>query len=189
MLSIERRHMLSLALAAIPAGALAQTPTPPPLPSPGLVPAAADREGRAARSIGLSSTAYKVLTRDTGGAMFVMEQTNRKKGGPPRHVHHNEDELFFVLEGDYDVEVGGKRVSLHAGDCILGPRGIPHGWAHVGDTVGRLLISFAPAGKMEAFFAASEKMREPGKYVAGTADGDTLMREFGMEHTGPSLIV
>jgi quercetin dioxygenase-like cupin family protein len=189
MPSIERRHMLSLALAAIPAGALAQTLAPAPLPPPGLVPADADREGRGARSIGVSSTAYKVLTRDTGGAMFVMEQTNRKKGGPPRHLHHNEDELFFVLEGDYDVEVGGNRVSLHAGDCILGPRGIPHGWAYVGNSVGRLLISFAPAGKMEAFFAASEKLRGPGKYAAGTSYGDALMHAFGMEHIGPSLSV
>lgn len=189
MQSIERRHMLSLALAAIPAEALAQITAPAPLPSPGLVPATADREGRTTRTIGVSSTAYKVLTRDTAGAMFVMEQTNRKKGGPPRHLHHNEDELFFVLEGAYDVEVGGNRVSLHAGDCILGPRGIPHGWAYVGDGVGRLLISFAPAGKMEAFFAESERIRGQGKYVAGTAEGDALMHAFGMEHTGPSLSV
>ena len=190
MPEIERRHMLSLALAALPVGALAQTtPTaPPPNPMPGLVPASADREGRS-RAIGLSSTRYKVLTRDTGGALFVMEQTNHKRGGPPRHVHHNEDELFFVLEGEYDVEVGGKRVSLHVGDCMLGPRGIPHGWAYVGNSVGRLLISFAPAGKMEAFFAASEKLRTPGRYAAGTAAGDALMRAFGMEHTGPALEV
>src|SRR5437879_7033404 len=78
-----------------------------------------------------------------------MEQSNRKRGGPPRHLHHNEDELCYALEGEYIVEVGAERFFLKAGDCVLGPRGIPHVWAFVGDSAGRLLISFAPAGKMK----------------------------------------
>ena len=43
-------------------------------------------------TIGLSTTAFKVLTNDTGGGLFVMEHESRNKGGPPRHLHHNEDE-------------------------------------------------------------------------------------------------
>ncbi len=155
---------------------------------PEVVPTGQDRELKT-RSIGISSTTYKVLTKDTAGALFVMEQKNHAKGGPPRHIHHNEDELFFVLEGEYDVEVSGHRVSLKAGDCVLGPKGLPHAWAYVGNSTGRLLISFAPAGKMEAFFAASAARGTPGKYTAGTVSGDALMREFGLEHVGPPLEV
>ena len=153
----HRRSFFQLALAALPLPLLAQTPNTVPTTKTFRVPAGTDREEKK-RSIGLSSTTYKVLTQDTGGALFVLEQANQKKGGPPRHLHHNEDELFYSLEGDYVVEVGSERFHLKTGDCVLGPREIPHAWAFVGGSQGRLLISFAPAGKMEAFFDERENM-------------------------------
>ena len=58
--------------------------------------------------IGVSSTDFKVATGDARGGLFAMEHTNRKKGGVPRHLHHNEDEWFYVIEGDYIAEVGGE---------------------------------------------------------------------------------
>lgn len=145
-----------------------------------------DREGRR-RSIGLSSTTYKVLTSETDGALFVLEQANTRKGGPSRHIHHHEDELFLCLEGQYVVEVGGDRFVLNAGDCVLGPRGIPHAWAFSGNEKGRMLISFAPAGKMEAFFARRETSGiRPGEYASSKADA-ALLAEFGMELVGPPI--
>jgi mannose-6-phosphate isomerase-like protein (cupin superfamily) len=142
-----------------------------------------DREDKK-RSIGLSSTTYKVLTRETVGALFVLEQSNHTKGGPPRHLHHDVDELFYSLEGDYIVEIGAERFHLKAGDCVLGPREIPHAWAFVGDSPGRLLISFAPAGKMEAFFNERENRGiKPGAYT----NDASFMRAFGMELVGPPL--
>jgi len=143
-----------------------------------------DREEKK-RSIGLSSTTYKVLTHDTSGALFVLEQSNQKKGGPPRHLHHDVDELFYSLEGHYVVEVGSERF-LKSGDCVLGPRKIPHAWAFAGDSPGRLLISFAPAGKMEAFFNERESHGiKPGAYTTDAS----FMRAFGMELVGPPLVV
>jgi uncharacterized cupin superfamily protein len=44
-----------------------------------------------------------VLTRDSSGDLFIFEHTNHKKGGPPRHLHHNEDEWFYVIAGEYLV--------------------------------------------------------------------------------------
>ncbi|MDQ2925120.1 MAG: cupin domain-containing protein [Acidobacteriota bacterium] len=150
--------------------------------------AGADREAKK-RVIGVSSTTYKVLTSETGGALFVMEQSNHKKGGPNRHLHHDVDELFFALEGEYVVEVGTERFVLKPGDCVLGPRGIPHAWAFVGDSAGRLLISFAPAGKMEAFFNQREQMGlKPGQY-SSTPAAAAVMHAFGMEYVGPPLVV
>jgi uncharacterized cupin superfamily protein len=68
-------------------------------------------------------------------------------------LHHNEDEWFYAIEGEYIVEVGSERFRLKSGDSILGPREVPHVWAFVGDTPGKMLIvSLAPANKMEAFF-------------------------------------
>lgn len=131
---MRRQSLLALpALALLPAGLRAAASADPvPLAKIG---AEDDREGKR-RSIGLSETTYKVLTSDTGGDMFVMEQLNRQKGGPSRHLHHHEDELFFCLEGQYVVEVGDQRSVLMPGDCVLGPRGIAHAWAFSGTSVG-----------------------------------------------------
>ena len=94
-------------------------------------------------------------------AQMSVEQANSVKGGPPRHLHYDQDELWYVLDGDYVVEIGSERHLLKPGDCILGPRRIPHAWAFVGDTRGRLLIAFTPAGKMQENF---ERNRKPGEY-------------------------
>jgi len=185
MPKIQRRSLLQLALGVLPLRLLAQPTNTVSAPKSVRVPSGTDREGKR-RSIGLSSTTYKVLTQDTAGALFVMEQSNQKKGGPPRHLHHNEDELFFSLEGHYIVEIGSERFHLAPGDCVLGPREIPHAWAFAGGSPGRLLISFAPAGKMEAFFNQREGLGlKPGAYITDGA----LLHAFGMELVGPPLAV
>lgn len=185
MHDIQRRSFLQVALAAFPATVFAQTATSTSVAKPVRVPAGLDREGKK-HAIGLSSTLYKVLTQDTGGALFVLEQSNQKKGGPPRHLHHGVDELFYSLEGEYIVEVGSERFHLKPGDCVLGPREIPHAWAFAGGSPGRLLISFAPAGKMEAFFNERENRGiKPGAYTTDAS----YMRAFGMELIGPPLVV
>ncbi len=185
----HRRSFLELALLALPAGTcLAQAASPSGEAKASLVPAGQDREGKK-HAVGVSSTAYKVLTAETGGAMFVLEQSNHRKGGPNRHIHHGVDELFYVLEGQYLVEVGGELFHLKAGDCVLGPRGVAHAWAFVGESAGRLLLTFCPAGKMEAFFNDREDMGiKPGAYAATASDAEVL-RKFGMEMVGPPLKV
>lgn len=185
MQNIRRRSFLQLALAALPVTVFAQTANTASVAKPVRVPAGLDREGKK-HAIGLSSTTYKVLTQDTNGALFVMEQSNQRKGGPPRHLHHDVDELFYSLEGEYIVEVGSERFHLKPGDCVLGPREIPHAWAFAGGSPGRLLISFAPAGKMEAFF--NERKNRDIKPGAYTTDA-SFMRAFGMELIGPPLVV
>ena len=147
--------------------------------------AGTDRE-RKVRTVGVSSTTYKVLTAETAGAMFVMEQANAKKGGPSRHLHFSQDELFYVMEGEYLVEIGTERFHLKAGDCVLGPRGVPHAWAFIGDAKGRLLLSYSPAGKMEDFFNHREQLGIGKGAYASTKDAEA-MRLYGMELHGPPL--
>jgi mannose-6-phosphate isomerase-like protein (cupin superfamily) len=185
MHDMQRRSFLQVALAAFPVTVFAQTANIAQVAKPFRVPAGLDREGKK-HAIGLSSTTYKVLTQDTGGALFVMEQANQVKGGPPRHLHHDVDELFYSLEGEYIVEVGSERFHLKRGDCVLGPREIPHAWAFAGGPPGKLLISFAPAGKMEAFFNERENRGiKPGAYTTDAS----FMRAFGIELIGPPLVV
>jgi len=126
---------------------------------------------------------FKLATHDTRGGLFVIEHSSLAKGGPPRHLHHEQDEWFYPLEGEYIIEVGDTRHQLKSGDSLLAPREVPHVWAHVGDQPGRLLIAFTPAGQMEAFFRAATKLGSM------PPQNPELFRAHGMEVVGPPLLV
>jgi quercetin dioxygenase-like cupin family protein len=178
---IERRPFLRAAMAAVPLAVLGQSIKTSGPVKVALIHGAEDRFGQH-HTIGVSLTDFKVSSQDSSGALFVMEHTNRKKGGPPRHLHHNEDEWFYAIEGEYIVEVGSERYRLKSGDSILAPRELPHSWAFVGDTAGKMLIAFAPANKMEEFF----RNRPPSGAYRNDAE---LYRAYGMELIGPPIPV
>jgi mannose-6-phosphate isomerase-like protein (cupin superfamily) len=136
------------------------------------------------RNIPNGESSFKVSSKDCRGDFFAMEHHHTKKGGPPRHLHHGEDEWFYVIEGEYIVEVGSVLHHLKQGDCILGPRGVPHAFAFVGVSTGRFLITYAPAGKMEEFFDSRDRMPGGRSTYVNNAE---KMRAFGMELTGPPL--
>jgi len=181
-MTIERRSFLAAAIAASPAALVAQSTKTKASPKAVRVARGEDRLGER-HNIGLSTTVFKVLTKDSEGALFVMEHQSHEKGGPPRHLHHNEDEWFYAIEGYYILEVGSERFHLRAGDSILAPREVPHAWAFAGDTPGRLLIAFAPANKMESFFRENAKHFNGGNY----ANEAEIYRAYGMELVGPPL--
>jgi mannose-6-phosphate isomerase-like protein (cupin superfamily) len=126
----------------------------------------------------------KVSAKDTEGAMSVFEALTSKVDRPVKHFHHNQDEWFYVLEGEYEMHVGDERFRLGPGDSLLAPRKVPHVWACVSEKPGKIMAVFQPAGTMEAFF------RELPKYVARNASPEEfqkLNREHGMEVVGPRL--
>jgi quercetin dioxygenase-like cupin family protein len=104
------------------------------------------------RGVGIGTLTFKVTTADSNGDMLVVEIAHHGKGGPARHVHHNQDEWFHVIEGEYIVEIGGKQFRLGPGDSAFSPRGVTHGWTFVGDGPGRIVFAVSPAGRLEAFF-------------------------------------
>ena len=134
------------------------------------------------RGLGISAITFKVVPRESDG-LLIIENTFRAKGGPARHLHHQQDEWFYALEGEFIIEVGQERMRLLSGDSLLAPREVPHVWAFVGDTQGRMLIAFSPAGKMEAFF------REVTKANAMPPQDPELWRAHGMELIGPPLSI
>lgn len=151
--------------------------TPPAL----YVAAGQDRFGEQ-RGLGISVITFKVVPQDSSG-LLVIENTFREKGGPARHLHFDQDEWFYAVEGEFIVEVGPDRFSLKPGDSLLAPRQVPHVWAYAGDSLGRMLIVFMPAGKMEAFF------REVTRANAMPPQDPQLWRAHGMELLGPPLVV
>src|SRR6266403_1724241 len=110
----------------------------------------------------------------------------RKWAGPPKHFHYEQDEWFYCLAGEYVIEVGNQRFELAPGDSVLGPRRVPHAFAFTGNTMGKLLVGFTPAGKMEEFFRELEKR---GRYFGeGTAaDKERARQYYGIENVGPPL--
>jgi mannose-6-phosphate isomerase-like protein (cupin superfamily) len=108
---------------------------------------------------GLFPLSIKVATRDTGGALFVFEHRDMPKGGPPRHVHHGQDEWFYAIKGDFRFEIGEEAFLLKPGDSLFAPRKVPHAWAHIGNVPGTLLIAMSPAGSFETFIRDTTKLR------------------------------
>jgi quercetin dioxygenase-like cupin family protein len=182
MAKMARRPFLGTVISGFPCALLGQSIN---TSKPARIPPVLNGQDRLTEHhrIGVSSTDFKVITPDASGGVFIMEHTNRKKGGPPRHLHHNEDEWFYVIDGEYIVEIGTERFQIKTGDSILAPREVPHVWAFAGDSTGRMLIAFAPANKMEAFFRDSEKRRKGDEYVNDAQFYPT----YGLELLGPPL--
>jgi len=133
--------------------------------------------------LGISDVFFKVSNEDSHGGLLVVEMTHHKKGGPARHFHYEQDEWFYVVEGEYVFEVGRELIRLKPGDSVFGPRKVPHVWAFVGDQPGRILFIFTPAGQMQAFF------RETGKVDAMPPQDPAFFRAYGMELVGPPLTI
>jgi quercetin dioxygenase-like cupin family protein len=178
---MQRRTFLSSTV-AVPSLLVPEVPAPTN-PAPFVVKAGQSRFGEKTRLMGVSPNDIKVSTRDSGTTLSVLEYTGRGKGGPPLHIHRQQDEMFYVLAGEYLFEVGGERHRLAAGDLIFLPRGVPHTFAQLTDE-GRMLFLLQPAGKMEDYFRAL------GKVTSVTPqEGARLFADHEMEVVGPPLPV
>jgi quercetin dioxygenase-like cupin family protein len=102
--------------------------------------------------------------RQTGGAYAVAEDRSDPGFGPPPHIHANEDESFYVLEGEYLFGNEQGEVRAGPGTFVHAPKGRLHWWRNVGDGPGRHLEIFTPAG-LERMF---EEVGEP--ITAANAD-------------------
>ncbi len=130
--------------------------------------------------------ALKVSSRDTGGELCIYDTIRQAKGGPALHRHHFQDEWFYVLRGEFIVQVGTSTFTLQPGDSAFAPRKIPHAFAKISEAEGQMLVLFQPAGSMEDFFLQMSKL---GKEIPQNQE-DVLKRlweEHGMEVVGPPL--
>jgi quercetin dioxygenase-like cupin family protein len=92
----------------------------------------------------------KIGGAETGHALAQLENFEPQGTAPPMHVHHNEDETFYVVEGELTVLVGDERIDLRAGDFCFAPREIPHAYI-VRSEKARTLVTLSPAGLEELF--------------------------------------
>ena len=118
----------------------------PELPVAGISP---PRDGDEWRILG-----HKYWLRSWSDSCFLFETYDPPGSGIPAHVHPDQDELIYVIEGDVEFELEGRRHRAGAGDIARLPRGIPHGYFNVGETASRMIFAVTPAGKLKELFDA-----------------------------------
>lgn len=129
---------------------------------------------------GLLPLSIKLSGKDTGGELMVFEHRNLNGGGPPKHVHFEQDEFFYVIEGEFDFEVGDKKIRLTKGDTLFAPRKVPHAWAHVpgvnGGSRGTLLTTVSPVLGFEEFILGTTEH----KSLPPMAEIQATFERYGM---------
>jgi quercetin dioxygenase-like cupin family protein len=105
---------------------------------------------------------FKATSAQTGGAFTVIENVSLTGNGPPPHLHENEDESIYVIDGEFEILLGAKTMRAEPGAFVFVPKRTVHRFRCIGDSPGKVLIHFIPGG-IEGFF------REAG--VPATNDG------------------
>jgi quercetin dioxygenase-like cupin family protein len=95
---------------------------------------------------------FKATGAETAGAITVFESVIAPGDGPPLHTHGREDEVLYVLEGEFRFQLGEEVHEAPEGTVMYVPHGVAHSFQNASDHPSRLLIFFTPAG-MEHFFA------------------------------------
>lgn len=127
----------------------------------------------------------KISGKDTDGDLAVFEQNGlTPKGGPPLHIHPFQDEWFYLIEGAYLFQVGEDKYQMKAGDTIFLPRNVQHAFVQLTEK-GKMIVSYLPAGNMEAFFKVTDAWSSPP-----TAEEIArVFLEHDMKVVGPPLKV
>jgi quercetin dioxygenase-like cupin family protein len=134
-------------------------------------------------------TTIKADGAETGGRVTVTEQLVPRGSGSPLHVHHNEDEWFYVLEGELTIWVDGETHVAPAGSFVLGPRDIPHTFI-VSSEMARFLLVTEP-GDFAGFVRALAEPAPGPELPPGPPtppDMELVMKtaaEYGLEILGP----
>jgi len=118
-------------------------------------------ENGAFRFLGLR-TLIHASARSTNGAYGLVEHPSMAPGfASPYHVHHREDESFYVIEGEVAFILNGTWRRVGPGAYVYGPREIPHGFKIVGDAPARILILCTPAGFENFVLEMAQPLDEP----------------------------
>src|SRR5690349_11764089 len=102
-------------------------------------------EGRPVHVLG-ADIIVKISSRDTKGAFTVFEGRTPPLDGPPLHRHRDQDEWWYIVEGEYRFEVDGEEIYASAGATVFAPRGSRHTFQNIGSERGRTITTVVPGG-------------------------------------------
>ena len=121
----------------------------------------------------------KLFGRDTDQSVTLFEQS--VPAGSKNswlHLHHDSDEIAWVLEGEFTFRIGEATTTGGPGTCVFMPRKVPHAWKNSGSTPGRVVFLYTPAGAggfVETMFDAPD-----------TSELKARLEKYGWEVLGPS---
>lgn len=131
-------------------------------------------------------TSYKMLltAEASGGKLAIYESVAAPDQGPPRHIHHDEDEIFYILSGEVIFWLDGETVTKGPGDVVFAPRDKPHTFHVIGPAPARWITVLSPGG-MEGFFVEMAK----GNYAIPQQIDDVsrIAANYAMEFVGPPI--
>ncbi|RZV11147.1 cupin domain [Natrinema hispanicum] len=147
-------------------------------------------DGKAVWSVGVLMV-FKTDAERTDGAFTLLEHTAPAGYETPYHVHHGEDELFYILDGEIDCYYGddGETVSRASpGETVFLPRDVPHGFRVVSDDACRMLVQVTPAGLEELFIEVGEpakRLETPPQAELDTAALAEAAAAYQLDILGP----
>jgi quercetin dioxygenase-like cupin family protein len=135
----------------------------------------------------------RVSSRDGSDGVSVLEHRAAYGDSPPLHIHHEEDEIFHVVDGEVRFVVGGTEHMARAGQTLLAPRRIPHTYRVLSPEGARMLT--VTRGRFEEFVRSMGRRAESDGLPAPSGpptpdEADALARaclRFGIELVGPPL--
>jgi quercetin dioxygenase-like cupin family protein len=129
----------------------------------------------------------RITSRDTDGLLALGEvRLPPLTAGPTLHVHTNEDELFFVLDGVLTVQLGEQLHEVAAGGLAWGARGTPHTFANLAPEPLRVMILWIPGGVERLF----DEMEAYVQTVSGTPDPEVVAAinaRYGARRAGAQI--
>ena len=115
-------------------------------------------------NLGAMQMFLKASARETQGALSLFETEDEPGLAPPPHIHTDTSEAFYVLDGEYEMTVGGNTATCGPGTLVFIPPGVEHGFT-TGPRKARKLIIFAP-GAMESYFEEMDAALRAGPVSA-----------------------
>jgi mannose-6-phosphate isomerase-like protein (cupin superfamily) len=142
------------------------------------------RGGAPSREVEWMGTSYfmKLSAEESGGAAGVYESLCPAGSGPPLHVHHREDEIFAIREGEIEFWLDGESMIRRSGDVVFLPRGVPHTFRVLGSEPAKMLTLLTPGG-FESFFAAVSGRGY--KMPVNMPEVAQIGAAYGLEFRGP----
>ncbi len=132
----------------------------------------------------------KATALQTGGAFGLVEMLVAPGHPIPLHIHHAEDEVLWVLEGQLTVRAGDRTYAAGPGSLIFGPKGVPHTFRVEGSTGARLLVLMVPGGGEQFFVEAGRSAGGAGLPEPEPPDLarlQAMMEKYHQQVVGPPL--
>jgi len=130
------------------------------------------------------SFSLKLLGGETGDSIMMFEETIPAGTTSTFHLHHDSDEVAYVLSGEITFKIGDEVAVGGPGACAFMPRGVPHAWKNTGAETGRALFLYTPA---RAGGLIDEQQRTGRKFSSmNKRELADMLERHGWELLGPS---